>query len=85
MADPSLADPIRESGYWFELQAIRDKFTFSSLDLDVDGLITAIEEGLSAGRVPALTPVQISKFSRFLAQPNVELAFDYEPVKHFCC
>ena len=84
MTTPSLAAPLRESGYWFESQAIGEKFAFPDADLEVDDLVTAVDEGLLAGRVPALTREQVSQYSRFHAQPNVESAFDYEPQKHFC-
>ncbi len=84
MATPSLAAPFRESRYWFELEAIGAKFRFPDGDLDVDELITAIEDGLVGGHVPALTPEQVDRYSRLHLPPNEELAFDYESLISFC-
>ena len=82
MATPSLATPNRESGYWFELRAIGGKFRYPNA---AEELSTAVEDGLRAGRVPALTEAQVVRYSIFCTDPNVELAFDYEPPCDFCC
>jgi hypothetical protein len=87
-ATPDLAAPFRESGYWFERKAIGEKFHFPDA-AEVDDLITAVENGLLAGQVPALsdaTDAQVVEFSHFRvhSQPHAELAFDYVPLRNFC-
>ena len=71
----------RESGLWFELCAIGEKFTYSKNDVSTvelaGELMKAILEGWRAGRAPALNEEQVRGFWDLLAPHNQEAAFEY--------
>ena len=70
----------RESGLWFELNAIGDKYTFMKSEFTDDmtrELLITIKESWQRGRVPALNEEQVLKFWRLRADHNQEVAFEY--------
>jgi hypothetical protein len=66
----------RESGLGFELNAIGEKYAFPVHDKLVDERILAIQEGIKAGRRPALLPEQIIRFRGSCDKRSTEMAFD---------
>jgi hypothetical protein len=68
--------PNRESGLWFEMNAIGQKFDFRKGSPEVLNLIKEIRAGLDAGSVPALSEQQIPKFAKLFADCNEEFGFE---------
>jgi hypothetical protein len=67
-----------ESGLWFELTAIGEKFRFDKENRKLtEALMQAILDGVNAGKVPALDAAQLEKFQMLEVEHNKESAFDY--------
>jgi hypothetical protein len=68
----------RESGLWFELAAIGEKFSFDKENRTLtEALMQAILEGVNAGKVPALCAAQLEKFRMLAAEHNQDSGFDH--------
>ena len=78
LACPSLPTHFHESGYWFEITAVGEKFRFSRKYDQINELINSIEKGFDERRVPALSPEQVLQFSVCIQTPNEQMAIDYD-------
>jgi hypothetical protein len=68
----------RESGLWFELTAIGEKYDFVRMKdhVDMAALVTAMHQGIEAGCSPVLSAEQRARFYHLGAPYNSELPFE---------
>ena len=73
-------DRVHQPGLWFEVTALGAKLAFEPVPgCDTTGeVIRALEEGISAGRIPAANAVKLVRLPGSWAPRNTGLLFDYD-------